>query len=74
MAGRDEIDRMVTAFNISGGDSIINPACSFYQVIFFWLLMVSSIQYIYIYILLSPQYYIICQAPIILFVKHLIWV
>ncbi|KAG2666104.1 hypothetical protein I3760_15G040000 [Carya illinoinensis] len=30
--GRDEIDRMVTAFNISGGDSIINPACSFYQI------------------------------------------
>ncbi|XP_040997422.1 transcription factor IIIB 60 kDa subunit-like isoform X1 [Juglans microcarpa x Juglans regia] len=30
--GRDEIDRMVAAFNISGGDSIINPACSFYQI------------------------------------------
>ncbi|XP_062161216.1 uncharacterized protein LOC133868359 isoform X1 [Alnus glutinosa] len=29
--GRDEIDRMVTAFNISGGDSIINPACAFYR-------------------------------------------
>ncbi|GMY37379.1 transcription factor iiib 90 kda subunit [Fagus crenata] len=30
--GRYEIQYMVTAFDISGGDSIINPACAFYQI------------------------------------------
>ena len=28
--GRDMIESIVTTFNISGGDSIVNPACAFY--------------------------------------------
>ncbi|KAK4591010.1 hypothetical protein RGQ29_021269 [Quercus rubra] len=30
--GRDMIESIVTTFNISGGDSIVNPACAFYQI------------------------------------------
>ncbi|XP_030971818.1 transcription factor IIIB 90 kDa subunit-like isoform X2 [Quercus lobata] len=30
--GRDMIESIVTTFNISGGDSMVNPACAFYQI------------------------------------------
>ncbi|KAK4589919.1 hypothetical protein RGQ29_020480 [Quercus rubra] len=30
--GKDMIESIVTTFNISGGDSIVNPTCAFYQI------------------------------------------
>ena len=43
--GRDMIESIVTTFNISGGDSIVNPACAFYQVWYFYYYFIIYFSY-----------------------------
>ena len=39
------IESIITTFNISGGDSIVNPACAFYQVWYFYYYFIIYFSY-----------------------------
>ena len=56
------IESIVTTFNISGGDSIVNPACAFYQVWCFY----------YYFIIFFSIFFLWCPHQLNTIFKHLI--